>query len=725
MKAIEVDFPFEQIDSIAEMESWRKEIHRPIYYIHKWWAKRLGSVFRANILGVVLEEDQDIWAEFYKLHNFENIVILDPFMGSGTTLGECVKLGVKPIGCDANPISTFMVRQALSGVDEIALLKTFRAIEHDVKKTIQHYYKTLDPLTGKECDVLYYFWVKMVETPEGERIPLFKNYVFSKDAYPRKNPEAKILCPHCWTVNTGIYNTTEFQCPACDARFNPQKGTATEQTVINKAGKSYKIKDLLANTDSPPKHRLYAIMAVNSQGEKIYLTPTQFDYELFQKAQEDFRTSALPFPKMEIRDGYNTKQAIGYGYQFWYQFFNARQLLCLSALFNRIVAIQDRPIREHFLCLFSSTLEFNNLFCSFKGEGTGAVRHMFSHHILKPEKTPLENNVWGTEKSSGTFSSLFKSRLLRAKRYLHTPFEIRMSEKNGRKTTSKEVCSSKIDIKIVDSYTSFLNNKKTALIMNGDSASLSLPNSSVDAIVTDPPYFDFVHYSELSDFFYAWLQLALKDSYIYFAKENSSHPGEVQDRDPEKFSIQLGHVFSECFRVLKDQGLMVFSFHHSKPEAWLSIYQAITTAQFTIVASHPVKAEMSVSKTKSATKNPINLDAIIVCKKEAQQQSVDSSVSVVWLKAREQYQRYCCRLAKAGRVLSNNDRYVILSSQILVYASSVCLNKAKTQQLLDRAYKLDFSHSVDTAKQENHELSENFWKNQLVTEQTSFAFIHE
>ena len=87
--------------------------------------KRLGSVFRANLLGVLLDSTRDIWAEFYHTHNFENMVVLDPFMGSGTTLGECVKLGAKPIGCDANPVSTFIVRQALTGVDEMALLETF------------------------------------------------------------------------------------------------------------------------------------------------------------------------------------------------------------------------------------------------------------------------------------------------------------------------------------------------------------------------------------------------------------------------------------------------------------------------------------------------------------------------------------------------------------------------------------------------------------------------
>ena len=162
--------------------------------------------------------------------------------------------------------------------------------------------------------------------------------------------------------------------------------------------------------------------------------------------------------KNNSRSDKSAKQAIGYGYRFWHQFFNERQLLTLNILLNRILQIEEQAIREHFLCLFSSTLEFNNLFCSFKGEGTGAVRHIFSHHILKPEKTPLENTVWGSEKSSGTFSTLFKSRLLNAKKYLHTPFEIRMSEKNGIKTTTREICSQQIDLSIVNSYESFLRN---------------------------------------------------------------------------------------------------------------------------------------------------------------------------------------------------------------------------------------------------------------------------
>ncbi|HAX77594.1 MAG TPA: hypothetical protein DCY88_17600, partial [Cyanobacteria bacterium UBA11372] len=71
-KAIEDDsFPFEQLSAIAELESWRQEINRPIYYIHKWWARRLGSVFRAIILSTFAPQGSDILSLFYQPCNLK------------------------------------------------------------------------------------------------------------------------------------------------------------------------------------------------------------------------------------------------------------------------------------------------------------------------------------------------------------------------------------------------------------------------------------------------------------------------------------------------------------------------------------------------------------------------------------------------------------------------------------------------------------------------------
>ena len=94
MHLIETDaFPFEFLSQLAERESWRKEIHRPIYHVHKWWAKRLGSVFRGILLGAVLPETARPRQSVLQTHHFASLTVFDPFMGSGTTIGEAHKLG--------------------------------------------------------------------------------------------------------------------------------------------------------------------------------------------------------------------------------------------------------------------------------------------------------------------------------------------------------------------------------------------------------------------------------------------------------------------------------------------------------------------------------------------------------------------------------------------------------------------------------------------------------
>ncbi len=272
-KAIEVAFPVEEISQLAERESYRKEIFRPPYHIHKWWANRLGSVFRGIVLGAVSGSDFDIWKEFYKKHALQDVCVLDPFMGSGTTLGEAAKLGVKPVGCDINPVSTFAVRQALTNVDIDELERAFHKLEQEVQPEVQQYYTTLDRETNKPIPVLYYFWVKLVDTPSGETVPLFNSYIFSKNACPKRKPSARIICPACWSVNPGRYDATSLKCHQCNHEFNPQNGPANAQYVADSKGNKFRIKELLPEQGRPLQHRLYAIMALTKEGEKVYLSP--------------------------------------------------------------------------------------------------------------------------------------------------------------------------------------------------------------------------------------------------------------------------------------------------------------------------------------------------------------------------------------------------------------------------------------------------------------------
>lgn len=662
--ALECDFPLVEISRVAEQESWRKEINRPIYHIHKWWATRLGSVFRGITLGALSRPGTDIWAQFYKTHDLAEKVVLDPFMGSGTTLGEAVKLGAKAIGCDINPVSTFLVRQAFTPVSEAQLRVAFERLEKDVAPEIRRYHQTRDPQTGTLITVLYYFWVKTVTTPDGEVIPLFSRYVFSQNAYPKKKPRAQIVCPDCWAVLEDRYDSTDLHCQYCGCRFNPQEGPATGQYVVTKGGQRFRIKDLLPNEGAPPAHRMYAMMALRSDGTKIYLPVRAEDLALYAEAQDRLTREALPLPELFVRPGHNTDQARGYNYTKWRDFFNARQLLCLGLLLREILSIEDRAVQEQMLCLFSSTLEFNNLFCSFKGEGTGAVRHMFSNHILKPERAPLENSVWGTDKSSGTFSTLFESRLLRAKRYLNQPFEIAIEfGQDGNCVGSrKTVASHPIRARRVETWAELDAADHGLLVFNGDSSKLPVPDRSVDAVVTDPPYFDFVHYSELSDFFFAWLSPALRDRYPWMDRADSSDLGEVQHADPRAFAHQLAAVFTESCRVLKDEGVLAFSFHHSRAEGWAAIYEAINKAGLAVVAAHPVHAELRAASPKMAAKDPISLDAILVCRKALFSRYQPHARHDV----RHVVDAVSARLEDAGLRISAGDRFVIGAAQILV-----------------------------------------------------------
>jgi len=318
------------------------------------------------------------------------------------------------------------------------------------------------------------------------------------------------------------------------------------------------------------------------------------------------------------------------------------------------------------LTLFSGVLEFNNLFASYKGEGTGAVRHMFSHHILKPEKTPIEAHVWGTPKSSGSFSNLFRGRLLRALVYREHPTEIQ-----GAAGAPVE-CARSFSGEVSSHWpTSGAPAERAIFLSCGDSSRSELSTGSMDLVVTDPPFFDNVHYSELADFFYAWQQLSPDCT-----AGSTRAQGEVQDTEADRFASKLRGVFAECHRVLRDDGMLVFTYHHSREEGWESLAEAVFKAGFRFVNCHPVRAEMSVGTPKSQAKEPIQLDIIVVCRKaELALQTADPAQSLATARQK------LARLSDAGFALSRNDCKIVLIGQLLTAAK----NCDEVQELLATA----------------------------------------
>ncbi|HUT59379.1 MAG TPA: DNA methyltransferase, partial [Phycisphaerae bacterium] len=180
--AIEDSFPIVEINRLAVPE---RNAFKPIYQMHKWFARRASCVFRAILLGCMkpLPVDKDgkptksgaelIMEEFYKDHTKDpdtnGKTILDPFMGGGTTVVEALRLGCKVIGIDLNPVAWFIVKCETTPVDLKELEKAFDRLASRIvpwsgkplRETLLDLYKTTCPCCGNaDADIIYAFWVK-------------------------------------------------------------------------------------------------------------------------------------------------------------------------------------------------------------------------------------------------------------------------------------------------------------------------------------------------------------------------------------------------------------------------------------------------------------------------------------------------------------------------------------------------------------------------------------
>ncbi|MBA7612087.1 hypothetical protein ES703_19321 [subsurface metagenome] len=278
--AIEDSFPIVDINRLAVPE---RNAFKPIYQMHKWFARRASCVFRAILLGCMkpLQLDEDgkplksgaevIMEEFYKDHTNDpdtnGKVILDPFMGGGTTVVEALRLGCKVIGIDLNPVAWFIVKTEVEPVDIDELKAAFDRLasrkvswsRKPLKETLLDQYKTECPCCGagrEEADIIYTFWVKSAICTNWDckkEVPLFSDYIiayktpsikYSRDAECPKcgktfdwdrEPASLIaepgLCIVSPTYSAGIGRTTvrwalsvneEVKCPWCKSDIYPK-----------------------------------------------------------------------------------------------------------------------------------------------------------------------------------------------------------------------------------------------------------------------------------------------------------------------------------------------------------------------------------------------------------------------------------------------------------------------------------------------------------------------
>ncbi len=165
--SIERDFDVSMIAGLALREQIQQN-YRPVIGVHKWFARRPGTLFR----GLILAEfgDGALQDTFFAANDLAGRRIADPFMGGGTPLIEANRLGCDVHGFDVNPMSAWIVREEIQHLDVAAYDRAARALVEELHEEIGQYYRTSCPLYGDpEVAVKSFLWVKTIARRRGSR----------------------------------------------------------------------------------------------------------------------------------------------------------------------------------------------------------------------------------------------------------------------------------------------------------------------------------------------------------------------------------------------------------------------------------------------------------------------------------------------------------------------------------------------------------------------------
>ena len=701
---IERSFPIERVNEIAAKEGRAKIHYRPIYTMHKWWARRLGCVFRticlytllddpegvevfepggdATTLGdfgegvdvatllenVDLEDPESLWELYPKDVRVSDKKILDPFTGGGTSLVEASRFGAESVGYELNPVAWFVTKKQLEAgqTDVEDLEAAFEQVEADVADEITRYYRTPcpnaathegedldadDPLGlavddddldfeydvpadlrgdlavhDHHADVMYDFWVKELDCVDcGATVPLFKDYRVAKGRY-ENDDKYNVLCPACESVVLVDDWQSESQCSECRHEWKPKEGNVSgSKYACPDCGAQYGITDAIGEQGGFDL-RLYSVeyycptcddQGLERSAVKGYKSAEAFDKALYGAAEQEWDQKEELHeyvPDGTIPEGHITSDrnpVFDHGYNTWKDMFTTRQQVSLAHLLDAIDAIEDDQLRELLLLTFSDSLMFQSTFTIYN-LSANKIEGTFRMNSFVPQSEIVENNVWGTEAGRGTFSNTF-DKVRRAVEYASNPTERYVL--NGD-TTETEPFAKPIG--------------EDATVHQGDMRTLDTENE-YDAVITDPPYYDNIIYSEVSDYFYVWQKILLDDEYECFGYDKTPRAESIvtnpfYDKTEADFESELHEAFTVVHRALKEDGVLAFTYHHSDSESWGELLAALCDVGFEVTATYPISAD----ENKFIGGDAVSFDIIIVARPAGEREAIS------WRRLRQQ-----------------------------------------------------------------------------------------
>jgi putative DNA methylase len=599
---LEADFPFEEVSVLARADRHRKD---PVYSAHKWWARRPPVVMRALVLAAWLPADttrERFWELFASDDpHLEGVHIGDPFAGGATTLVEAARLGARVTGIDVDPLAVRIARDELgeSCRDDLAAA---------VPQLLGHLRRKRTGLYPAEGDAtpLHYFWLRRVDCPDCSTSSLlYRDPVLVRDRGRSgavvRDEAVVALCPDCrrlhhlasevefmccgrtHSLTHGTYGRSGHRCPGCGTRRNHEE---------------------LCSATLP--RELIAVEETVAGGRRRLREPSARDRSAVDRACRETASIADALPAASLVDVDGGRPA-SYGFERLADLFTERQRVVIADAF-RWIAEAELPtvVRRRLELGVSNALSCNNALCGYATD-YGRLAPLFAGvRAYALPALAVELNPLHPDAGRGTFSAVL-ARLVRSSTRAVTRhvFDPRTGAPTLRELTARRLVAHRL------------------LCQSADRA-FPRDLGSCDLILTDPPYFDFIAYSDLSLLHRSWLWPEADDGGM---GGRPIYP--VGDDAAQEFSRRLGRAFGHARDALAPGGSITFTFHSTNPVAWEALRDALRAARLHVTSAFPVWADAPAVAHGHA--GSCEWDLVLTCRRQTSPAPAVAGTLANWL----------------------------------------------------------------------------------------------
>ncbi len=648
------EIPVEAIAKLAKREGFRP---RQVYQAHKWFARRFAVTARSLLVASVTPAGSKFWPAYYGKVSCEELSVLDPFMGGGVMLLEAARLGAEIQGVDVEPVATVVSNFQGRLWDMPDIETTVKEITDRVRSRLALFYLSRDE-QGMDETLLHTFWVQAVTCGNcGHR---FDAHPFFRVAWDKKSNRQWAACRSCSQILEGKFNDESLQCD-CGERTDVHDGHCKYGTAYcPSCGQRERLIDLWVRTRNRPEFRIFAVETLPGGiarkcpiANRRIRTASEFDQKSFKSACRELKRLRAENPDFIPRGpipsaGRSDDRLVRYGYRDYSELFNPRQLLHLGLLAEDIQRVEGLP-GEALKIAFSDHLTTNNMFCGYAG-GWRRLSPLFSIRAYRHITRPVEINPWLQHNGRGTFPNALRSVIRAAE-------SLQKSSEPTVKGLLRQVP---------------LRKPASWDIRCGDARHLAhIADATIDLVLTDPPYFDYISYSELGHFYVPWLvRFGLVEG-TYLDKFPTGQLASLS-RDENAagiFADNLTRAFCEIARVCRPSARIVFTYQNLDGRGWDALARAMAQAGVIPFQAFPLFGDSGVSLHKHA--NSISWDCVLVCRR-----GVPVRLPDIDEEAKKNGQIFSAnwerRLRRQRHILSPGDVTNIMHVGALIFAFAAC-----------------------------------------------------